>query len=75
MSLWKAHLVTKYFGYLCKKICYQELSKIAQSGHTEGNAVTGMQVSRGPGHGALSKRRLREVSRWGVKVFDNFCLL
>ena len=28
---WK---VSNYFGYFCKKICRQELSKIAQSGHT-----------------------------------------
>ena len=26
--------VIKYSGYFCKKICCQELSKIAQSGHT-----------------------------------------
>ena len=28
------HKVTKYLGYFCKKFCHQELSKIAQSGHT-----------------------------------------
>ena len=26
----------RYFGYFCKKICHQDLSKIAQSGHTGG---------------------------------------
>ena len=26
---------TKYLAYFCQKICHQELSKIAQSGHTE----------------------------------------
>ena len=26
--------VAKHLGYLCKKICPQEHSKIAQSGHT-----------------------------------------
>ena len=26
--------VTKYLGYFCNKICYQELSRIAQSGPT-----------------------------------------
>ena len=26
--------VSKHFGYFCKEICQQELSKIAQSGHT-----------------------------------------
>ena len=26
--------VPKYFGFLCNKICHQELSKLAQSGHT-----------------------------------------
>ena len=25
--------VTKYLGYFCKKICYQELSKVVQSCH------------------------------------------
>ena len=28
--------VTKYFGYFCWKICCQELTKIAQSGHSAG---------------------------------------
>ena len=31
--------VAKYLGYFCKELCSQELSKIAQSGHT---------VARGP---------------------------
>ena len=26
--------ITKYFGYFCAKICCQELSKMAHSGHT-----------------------------------------
>ena len=32
----KCHLsnVAKYFGYFCQKICSQDLSKVAQSGHT-----------------------------------------
>ena len=29
MSFSKAQIVTKYLGYFCKKICYQEFSKIA----------------------------------------------
>ena len=29
-----AFKVLKYLGYFCSKICSQELSKIAQSGHT-----------------------------------------
>ena len=32
-----AKKVPEYFGYLCKKFCYQEVQKIAQSGHTEHN--------------------------------------
>ena len=36
MSFLKAQKVTKYLGYFCKKICYQELLKIAQSGHMVG---------------------------------------
>ena len=31
----RAQKVTKHLGYFWKKICSQELSKIAQSGHTE----------------------------------------
>ena len=34
MSFKIAVKVTKYFGYFCKKICHQEMSKIAQSGLT-----------------------------------------
>ena len=34
MSFSKAQIVITYLGYFFKKICYQELSKIAQSGHT-----------------------------------------
>ena len=30
-----AQRVSKYLRYFCKKICCQELSKMAQSGHTE----------------------------------------
>ena len=37
MSFLKAQKVTKYLGYFCNKICYQELLKIAQSGHTGSN--------------------------------------
>ena len=33
----RAQCVAKNFGYFCKKICYLELSKVAQSGHTEGH--------------------------------------
>ena len=29
-----AQKVAKYLSYFCKKICSQELSKIAESGHT-----------------------------------------
>ena len=29
-----AQKVSRYFGYYCRKICQQDLSKIAQSGHT-----------------------------------------
>ena len=32
-----AQKVTNVLGYFCKQICYQELSKIAQSGHTDGD--------------------------------------
>ena len=35
MSFYKAQKVTIYLGYFCKKICYQELSEIAQSGSTD----------------------------------------
>ena len=28
-------IVAKYLGFFCKKLCSQELSKIAQSGHTD----------------------------------------
>ena len=31
--------VTEYLGYFCKEICHQELSKIAQSGHTARNGL------------------------------------
>ena len=27
--------ITKYFGYVCNKICCQELSNFAQSGHID----------------------------------------
>ena len=27
--------VTKHLGYFCSKICYHEIHKIAQSGHTD----------------------------------------
>ena len=29
--------VAKYFGYFCKKSCFQNLSKITQSGRTDGD--------------------------------------
>ena len=35
-----AQKVEIHLGCFCKKICHQELSKIAQSGHTGGNRRT-----------------------------------
>ena len=32
-----AYKVNKYLGYFCKKICSQDVLKIAQSGHTGGH--------------------------------------
>ena len=32
--------VSKYCDYFCKKICHQDLSKIAQSGHTALDTAT-----------------------------------
>ena len=29
------HKVPKHLGYFCNKNCYQEITKIAQSGHTD----------------------------------------
>ena len=33
-------IITKYLGYFCNKTCCQELSKIAQSGHTDWATAT-----------------------------------
>ena len=43
--------VSKYLGCFCKKICNQELSKIAQSGHTVGSIPPAKIVSSVPGRG------------------------
>ena len=34
--------ITIYIGYFYKKICHQELSKIAKSGHTDGEATNAL---------------------------------
>ena len=34
-----AQKFTRIFGLFCKKICYQEYQKIAQSGHTDDNYI------------------------------------
>ena len=38
-----AQKVTKHLGYFCYKICCQEFSKIAQSGHT-GHGITSSKL-------------------------------
>ena len=48
--------VSEYLGYFCTEICHQELSKIAQSGHTD---------SRFGGEQTLMKRAdFVHVERW-----------
>ena len=36
--------MSKYLGYFCEKICHQDLSKIAQSGHTDYAQSIGVQL-------------------------------
>ena len=36
----------KYLGCFCKKFCHQELSKIAQSGHTDCRQASSYGVAR-----------------------------
>ena len=47
-----AQIVYKYLGYFCKKICLEELSKLAQFGHTvtatESRADDKQSPTKGP---------------------------
>ena len=54
--------VTKYLGYFWAKICCQELSKIAQSGHTDCRQASSYGVAR---HVLDRSRGCRSRRLWG----------
>ena len=57
------HKVTKYLDYFCKKICCNELSKIAQSGHTGNRALC---------FSAISVQNLMDISDYTLSKFNVF---
>ena len=43
-----AQKLPAYLGYFCKKICYQEVKKMGQSGHTDLLSVSIRDISPVP---------------------------
>ena len=49
LNYFKQHIkLTEYLGYFCKQVYYQEVQKIAQSGHTGANSGQPLQNFRWP---------------------------
>ena len=65
-----AQKVAKYLGYFGKKICHHEISKIAQSGHTERGIIPSLSLALAAAkfRTSISQRKRHSKALWVVVV-------
>ena len=66
-----AQKVAQYLGYFGKKICHHEISKIAQSGHTERGIIPSLSLAQDAAakfRTSISQRKRHSKALWVVVV-------